>query len=71
MNGTFATGQTNAATLDDLLKTLEKLKPNDEWWLAAPDGRVWKGRPEELLQVLLPHHPLLKQMKPFYEAHST
>lgn len=32
--------------------------PSD-WALIAPDGRVYKGRPEQLLPVLAQHHPFL------------
>ncbi len=31
-----------------------------DWILLSPDGQVWKGDPMKLLQVLMPHHPLLK-----------
>lgn len=52
-------------TLDDIQKAvdaIEALPKPTEWMLASPDGRFWKGKPEELLNVLMPHHPLLKPM---------
>lgn len=52
-----------AFTLDDVKKAaalIESLPKQTDWMLAAPDGRIWKGKPEELLNVLMPHHPLLK-----------
>lgn len=33
-------------------------RPN-KWILLSPEGVMWKGSPEELLAVLIPHHPLL------------
>jgi hypothetical protein len=36
------------------------LAPPNEWVLVAPSGLVYRGKAEELLQVLMPYHPLLK-----------
>lgn len=54
-----------AFTLDDLQKAADLIKSiplHTDWVLAAPDGRVWKGHPADLLNILLPHHPLMKPM---------
>lgn len=38
-----------------------ELLPKPPWVLISPDGRVWANdNPVELLQVLMPYHPLLK-----------
>lgn len=65
---TTYTSTTNAPktlTLDDIQKAVDQVeafKVGTDWILGAPDGRVWKGNPEQLLQVLMPYHPLLKPM---------
>ena len=61
----MSTASTNTSPpprLDDLKemeRVMKELAPS-AWMLLSPDGRAWKGKPEELLQVLMPHHPLLK-----------
>jgi hypothetical protein len=49
-------------TLKDIEEAVLRLRdmPNHEWFLCDPEGRIWSGKPEELLQVLIPFHPLLK-----------
>jgi hypothetical protein len=49
-------------TLADIEEAVRKVKdfPSPEWFLCDPNGRIWSGKPEELLQVLLPYHPLLQ-----------
>lgn len=44
-----------------MLQTLKEFQgPVDtQWLLVAPDGRVWRAEPKDLLQVLVPYHPLL------------
>lgn len=40
----------------------------EEWLLVAPDGRAWKAKPQDLLTVLLPFHPLLAPFNPLREV---
>ena len=42
------------------MQEVELLATPTDWILLSPDGKVWKGDPLKLLQVLMPHHPLLK-----------
>lgn len=48
------------------MQKMEMIAPPNEWVLVAPDGRVWRQKPEELLKVLMPFHPLL-QMPSFMD----
>ena len=48
------------ADLEKVVDAVKTLQPDNDWMLASPDGRVWKGKPDKLLQVLIPYHPLLK-----------
>lgn len=62
---TAATGNQKSFSLADILKAQEainKMRFTDQWTLVAPDGRMWQGMPTDLLQVLMPHHPLLQPM---------
>ena len=63
MNGTSTIGSFKPITVEELKRVMQEidlLPKLEDWILAAPDGRVFKGKPEELLQVLMPYHPLLK-----------
>ena len=68
--GTATTGvEINPANVINAMRELEMIAPPNEWVLVAPDGRVWRQKPEDLLKVLMPFHPLLqmpsfKDMKP-------
>lgn len=48
------------ADIERVMREIDLLPKETDWMLAAPDGRCWKGKPEQLLAILLPHHPLLK-----------
>lgn len=66
-DGTSAcTVHQQAWTREELERTIKAIKdlnsPNGltiEWILIGPDGRMWKGEPMKLLQVLLQYHPLM------------
>ena len=68
MSATYSTSQViaeKAMTLESLLKVkqeFEKLSLDKKWTLVAPDGRMWQGMPNDLLQVLMPLHPLLQPL---------
>jgi len=51
----------NLETIRNLLATVEP--PKDEWMLLSPDGKIYKGNVQLLMQVLAPHHPLMQQLK--------
>jgi hypothetical protein len=61
-----STASTNAprtvttAEVLSAMREIDLLPKQTDWVLLAPDGRMWKGEPEKLLQVLMPQHPLLK-----------
>lgn len=60
---TATTGPMQPVSLEKIhqvVRELELVPRLTEWVLCSPDGKMWKGKPEELLQVLMPHHPLLK-----------
>jgi hypothetical protein len=58
-------------TLDDMIRAMDSAKrladqrETAEWMLIGPDGRVWKGKPADLLGVLAAYHPLLSSV-PFH-----
>ena len=58
-NGTASTQGAQFLTVADIEKAERKFQAN-EWFLVSPTGVMYKGSPLELLQVLLPFHPLLK-----------
>ena len=63
-DGTATTAASMAPVSPGLvIKTMRELEllPRPPWVLVSPDGRVWANdNPVELLQVLMPYHPLLK-----------
>ena len=61
-SNTFQAAKQNFEETKQLLRDLEAFKPPPEWVLVSSSGDVWKGKPEELLQVLMPYHPLLKPL---------
>ena len=56
------------AELEKLAQSIESKRQTNKWILCAPDGRAWEGDPMELLQVLVPYHPLMKAPYSFEEA---
>lgn len=58
---TATTGaEVDPAKMLNAMRELEFIAPPNEWVLVAPDGRVWRQKPDELLKVLMPYHPLLQ-----------
>lgn len=50
-------------TFEDILAAVNKLKAipqNDQWLLVDPQGRLYKGKAEEVLPILMAQHPLFK-----------
>lgn len=66
MDGTsVTTAGTSAASPEQVIQAMRELEllPKPPWVLVAPDGRVWANdNPAELLQVLMPYHPLLRPL---------
>lgn len=64
MDGTATTAAGMAqVSPEQVIKAMRELEllPRPPWVLVSPDGRVWANdNPVELLQVLMPYHPLLK-----------
>jgi hypothetical protein len=67
---TSATNGTNVTTPIPTIADIERAMIKAEgllnptaWVLVSPSGEVFAGQPEVLLQVLMPHHPLLKSMQ--------
>jgi hypothetical protein len=49
-------------TLESLGKVLNEMKQNKqnvEWGLISPDGQFYKGNMNQIMSVLMQHHPLL------------
>jgi hypothetical protein len=62
-NTTSTTGLAKSFTLKDVeeaARLIQSLPVNIEWMLVSPEGKVWKGKPMDLLPVLAQHHPLLQ-----------
>lgn len=71
MNTTASTIGVQPVSLEKMRQVMLELELTTrptEWLLCSPDGKMWNGKPEELLQVLMPHHPLLKP-SPFNFPH--
>lgn len=63
---TAHTGCQTTITLEDLkraMREIDLLPRPTEWVLVSPDGKVWKAEPWDLLKVLMPYHPLFKQLE--------
>ncbi len=59
----------DAFSYADMLKAIEDPKTwlsaqRTDWLLIGPDGTAIKGQPEDLLRVLMPLHPLLRDLPP-------
>lgn len=70
MNTSANTGTTQEVSLEKMTAAMREiglLAMPTEWVLLSPDGRMWKGDPAKLLQVLMPHHPLLQM--PSFKDH--
>jgi len=69
MDGTSATtGDMKPVSLETLTRAMQEIdllpKP-DQWIVIDPQGRMYKGKVEEVTRVLLAEHPLLK-MPPMF-----
>lgn len=53
-------------SIDKIMKMVEELKkipePSGKWILISDTGKIYIDKPEELLLVLAPYHPLLKPL---------
>jgi len=66
---TAATGGTTTVSIEAMTKAMQEIdllpKP-DQWVVIDPQGRVYKGKVEDVTPVLLAAHPLLNPSpKPF------
>lgn len=61
-------------TLKDLERSLEQLAEkaveNKEWILMSPHGMLYRGTAEEMIRMLVPHHPLMTIRPKMYEPTS-
>lgn len=69
MDGTSSTtGDMKPVSLETLTRAMQEIdllpKP-DQWIVIDPQGRMYKGKVEEVTRVLLAEHPLLK-MPPMF-----
>lgn len=69
MDGTSATtGDMKPVSLETLTRAMQEIallpKP-DQWIVIDPQGRMYKGKVEEVIRVLLAEHPLLKRLSMF------
>jgi hypothetical protein len=73
-NGSATTGNVTVLSIADIekvMRDIDLLPKNTDWFLMSPDGRAWKGKPEEMLLILMPYHPLLRGMNAFNDAKQT
>jgi hypothetical protein len=72
VSATSATaGPHKTITLDDLQRTLRDLGaiPREtKWILVDPNGNAFKAEPEELIKILIPHHPFMASFDLFKET---
>lgn len=61
-NTTASTGSTTPVSIEAMTKAMQEIdllpKP-DHWVVIDPQGRVYKGKVEDVTRVLLAEHPLL------------
>ncbi len=60
---TTTTGGAQEVSIEKMLgatRELELLPLPDQWVVIDPRGQVYRGRIEEVLPILMPHHPLLQ-----------
>lgn len=50
----------NLETLTRAMQEIDLLPKPDQWILIDPQGRMFKGKVEDMTRVLLTEHPLLK-----------
>lgn len=48
------------ATLDDVLATMEKFRPKDEWVLLTPEGQCLKGTHQQIILYMASRHPWMR-----------
>ena len=52
-------------TLTRAMQEIDRLPKPDQWIVIDPQGRMYKGKVEEVIRVLLAEHPLLKRLSMF------
>ncbi len=52
-------------TLTKAMREIELMPNRDQWIVVDPHGRMYKGKVEDVIHVLLAEHPLLKMPKMF------
>lgn len=63
MSTTASTSSAQPVSIEKIQEAMRELrdrKQPTEWMLFSPDGKMWKGSPEDLFRALAPYHPLLK-----------
>lgn len=69
MDGTSATtNNIKPMSLETLTRAMQEndlLPQPDQWIVIDPQGRMYKGKVEEVIQILLAEHPLLKRLSMF------
>ena len=66
MDGTSATtGDMKPVSLETLTRAMQEMPKPDQWIVIDPQGRMYKGKVEEVIRVLLAEHPLLKRLSMF------
>jgi hypothetical protein len=71
---TGVTGSGEFLTIRDIERSLEllaeKAVENKEWVLMSPTGMIYRGKAEEMIHLLVPHHPLMTIRPKMYERTS-
>jgi hypothetical protein len=63
MVSTALTNAPRTVTWPEMLRAMreiELLQKQTDWMLVAPNGQMWKGKPDEVMSILAAHHPLMK-----------
>ena len=70
MAGTAAQQPFTLADMGKILREVAAMPKPNLWLVADPWGRIYTGSAEQMLAVLMPHHPLLKmKVDPFEEGY--
>lgn len=64
-SATHTNASAKSFTIEDIKRVeqlVSSIKASTDWVLASPDGHMWRGHPADLLNVLIPHHPLMQPL---------
>ena len=64
---TASTNTHDTVSVQDIIKMMEEANKqipaiNKDWFLVSPHGEAFKGSPQQLINELMKHHPLFKNV---------